>query len=155
MVPEMYSKEYGLNKPGFLQHPISVCTGNFGSLYIVDYTLGVMFKVKLHNPADVQIEANDIVNPTCVIYKSGVIFVAEKGCISYLDVGNAVTLNPKALKKPRLQTELQNRQLLQPGEKATVAQMRQLLTEWVKANVSDTLRQNGSTLFSRKGTWLY
>lgn len=100
LVPEMYWKEYGLNKPGILQHPISVCTGTFGSLYIVDYTLGIMFKVKLHNPADVQIIPNDIVNPTCVIYKSGVIFVAEEGCISYLDVGNAVVLNPKALRKP-------------------------------------------------------
>lgn len=42
-----------------------------------------------------------------------------------------------------MQAELQNRQILQPGEKATVAQMRQLLTEWVKANISDTSRQNG------------
>ena len=105
--------------------------------------LGVMFKVKLHNPADVQIVANDIVNITCVIYKSGVIFVAEEDCISYLDVGNAVILNPKALKKPRLQAELQNRQLLQPGEKATVAQMSQPLEEWVKENVSDMSRENG------------
>ena len=77
--------------------------------------------IKLHNPADVQVLAKDVANPTCIIYKSGVIFVAEESCLSYLDVGNVVALNPKALKKPRLQTELLKRQLLQPAEKATVA----------------------------------
>lgn len=82
IVPEMFWKEYGLNKPGVLEHPISVCAGNFGSLYTGDYTLGIVFKVKLHNPADVQILAKDISNPTCIIYKAGVIYVAENGCIS-------------------------------------------------------------------------
>jgi len=143
LVPEMFWKEYGLNKPGVLQHPISVCAGNFGSLYTADYTLGILYKVKLHNPADVQVLAKDVANPTCIIYKSGVIFVAEESCLSYLDVGNVVALNPKALKKPRLQTELLKRQLLQPGEKASVAQMRQRLSEWVKENASDTSRENG------------
>ena len=126
-----------------LEHPISVCAGNFGLLYTADYTLGILFKVKLHNPADVQILAKDISNPTSVIYKAGVIYVAEKGCLSYLDVGNVVTLNPKALKKPRLQTELLKRQLLQPGEKVTVFQMRQRLSEWIKQNAPDMSRENG------------
>jgi len=58
--------------------------------------------VRLHNPADVQVLARDILNPTCVIHESGVIFVAEKDSLSYLEVGNIVKLNPKALKKPRL-----------------------------------------------------
>ena len=143
IVAEMFWKEYGLNKPGVLEHPISVCAGNFGLLYTADYTLGILFKVKLHNPADVQILAKDISNPTSIIYKAGVIYVAEKGCLSYLDVGNVVTLNPKALKKPRLQTELLKRQLLQPGEKATVFQMRQRLSEWIKQNAPDMSRENG------------
>jgi len=87
LVPEMFWKEYGLNKPGVLQHPISVCAGNFGSLYTADYTLGILYKVKLHNPADVQVLAKDVASPTCIIYKSGVIFVTEESCLSYLDVG--------------------------------------------------------------------
>ena len=68
LVPEMFWKEYGLNKPGVLQHPISVCAGNFGSLYTADYTFGILFKVKLHNPADVQVLAKDVANPTKVAY---------------------------------------------------------------------------------------
>ena len=80
LVPEMFWKEYRLNKPGVLEHPIS--------LYTAYYMLGILFKVKLHNPAYVQFSAKDIANPTCVSYKSGVIFVAEKSCLSYLDVGN-------------------------------------------------------------------
>ena len=53
----------------------------------------------------------DLSSPTCVIYKSGVFFVAEKSCSSYLDVGNIVTLNPKAMKKTRLHKEVLNRHL--------------------------------------------
>lgn len=67
--PEMFWKEYGLNKPGGLFYPMSVCCGAFGSLYVVDYTLGSLFQVRLHNPADVQVLARDILNPTCVIYE--------------------------------------------------------------------------------------
>lgn len=100
-------------------------------------------KVKLHNPADVQIVAKDLSSPTCVIYKSGVAFVAEKSCLSYLDVGNVVTLNLTAMKKTRLHKEVLNRHLLQPGKRATVAQMRQLLSEWIEDNSPDTSRGNG------------
>lgn len=46
------------------------------------------------------------IDPTRIICKSGVIFVAEESGLSHLDVGNAVALNLKAIKKPRLQTEL-------------------------------------------------
>ena len=89
--------------------------------------------------------AKDLSSPKCVIYKSshGVVFVAEKSCLSYLDVGNVVTLNPKAMKKTRLHKEILNRHLLQPGERATVAQMRQLLSEWIEENSPDTSRENG------------
>ena len=86
VVPEMFWKEYGLNKLGVLLHPISVCRGAFGSLYVVDYSLGSLFQVRLHNPADVQVLARDILNPTCVIYESGVIFVTQEDSLSYLDV---------------------------------------------------------------------
>ena len=143
LVPEIFCKEYSLNKPGMLEHPLSVCTGNFGTLYTTDYTFGILFKVKLHDPADVQTVAKDFSSPTCVIYKSGVVFVAEKSCLSYLDVGDVVTLNPKAMKKKRLHKEVLNHNLLQPGERATVAQMRQLLSEWIEENSPDTSRENG------------
>ena len=61
----MFWKEYGLNKLGILLHPISVYCGAFGSLYVVDYSLGSLFQVRLHKPADVQVLARDILNPTC------------------------------------------------------------------------------------------
>ena len=105
--------------------------------------LGILLKVKLHNPADVQIVAKDLSSPTCVIYKSGVAFVAEKSCLPYLDVGNVVTLNLTAMKKTRLHKEVLNRHLLQPGKRATVAQMRQLLSEWIEDNSPNTSRGNG------------
>ena len=125
LVQEMFWKEYGLNKPGVLVHPISVWCGAFGSLYVVDYTLGSLFKVRLHNPADVELLAKDIFHPTCVIYEPGVIFVAEEDCLSYLDVGKVVQLNPKALKKPRLQEELCKRGLLDQDNRVSVTEMRQ------------------------------
>ena len=86
--------------------------------------LGILFKVNLHNLADVQILGNNICDPTHVTYKAGVTYVAENGWLWYLDFRNVVTLNPIALKKSHLQTELLKRQLLQPGEKATVIQKR-------------------------------
>ena len=52
VVPEMFWKEYGLSKLGALLHPISVCCGAFGSLYVVDYTLRSLFQDRTHNPAD-------------------------------------------------------------------------------------------------------
>ena len=120
-----------MNKPGVLEHPISVCTGKFGSLYTADYTIGI------------QILSRDNVKPTCVIYSAGVIYIAEQSCVSYVDVGNATALNPKALKKARLRAELGQRKLLRPGEKATVAEMRQHLSDWIKDNVLDVSRENG------------
>jgi hypothetical protein len=143
VVPEMFWKEYGLNKLGVLLHPISVCCGAFGSLYIVDYTLGSLFQVRLHNPADVQVLARDILNPTCVIYESGVIFVAEEDSLSYLDVGNVVKLNPKALKKPRLQEELCKRGLLGQDERVSAAQMRSMLSDWIMENPPASPKRNG------------
>lgn len=143
VVPEMFWKEYGLNKLGVLLHPISVCCGAFGSLYVVDYSLGSLFQVRLHNPADVQVLARDILNPTCVIYESSVIFVAEEDSLSYLDVGNVVKLNPKALKKPRLQEELRKRGLLGQDERVSVAEMRSMLSEWIMENPPASPKSNG------------
>ena len=34
LVPEMFWKDYGHNKEGVLEHPISVCTGCFGSMFL-------------------------------------------------------------------------------------------------------------------------
>lgn len=143
LVPEMFWKEYGLNKPGVLVHPISVCCGAFGLLYVVDYTLGSLFKVRLHNPADVELLAKDILHPTCVIYESGVIFVAEEDSLSYLDVGKVVQLNPKALKKPRLQEELCKRGLLGRDDRVSVTEMRSMLSNWIKENPPASQKSNG------------
>ena len=139
----MFWNEYGLNKLGGLLHPISVCCGAFGSLYVVDYSLGSLFQVRLHNPADVQVLARDILNPTCVIYESGVIFVAEEDSLSYLDVGNVVKLNPKALKKPRLQEELRKRSLLGQDERVSVAEIRSMLSERIMENPPASPKSNG------------
>lgn len=68
VVPEMFWKEYSLNKLGVLLHPISVSCGAFGSLYVVDYTLGCLLKIRLHNPADVQVLARDILNHLCHLW---------------------------------------------------------------------------------------
>ena len=92
LVSEMYWKEYGQNKPGVFHHPISVCCGTFGTVIVVDYSLGVLFKEKL-----LEILVKDIDNPTCVTYDSGVIFVAEEKCISYFDIRHVVQLKPESL----------------------------------------------------------
>ena len=109
----------------------------------MDYTLGYLFKVRLHNPADVELLAKDILHPTCVIYESGVIFVAEEDSLSYLDVGKVVQLNPKALKKPRLQEELCKRGLLGRDDRVSVTEMRSMLSNWIKENPPASQKSNG------------
>ena len=117
LVPEMFWKEYGANKKGCLEHPISVCLGSFGSLYLVDFTAGSVVKARLHNPVDIQVLSHSMESPTSVLYKKGVVFVAEENAVLYLDVGNVVRLNLKVLRKPQLESELQKRGLLGPGER--------------------------------------
>ncbi|KAL9957638.1 hypothetical protein ACROYT_G034559 [Oculina patagonica] len=143
LVPEMFWKEYGANKKGCLEHPISVCLGSFGSLYLVDFTAGSVVKARLHNPVDVQVLSRSMKSPTSVLYKKGVVFVAEEEAVLYLDVGNVVRLNPKVLRKPQLESELQKRGLLGPGERKPVAEMRSTLIRWLKANVPQTTRDDG------------
>lgn len=143
LVPEMFWKEYGANKKGCLEHPISVCLGSFGSLYLVDFTAGSVVKARLHNPVDIQVLSRSMESPTSVLYKKGVVFVAEENAVLYLDVGNVVRLNPKVLRKPQLESELQKRGLLGPGERKPVAEMRSTLIRWLKANVPQTTRDDG------------
>ena len=50
VVPEMFWKEYRFNKPGVLLHPISVCCGTFGSLYVVDYIIAIPFSIQASQP---------------------------------------------------------------------------------------------------------
>lgn len=79
-------------------------------------------KARLHNPVDIQVLSRSMESPTSVLYKKGVVFVAEENAVLYLDVGNVVRLNPKVLRKPQLESELQKRGLLGPGERKPVDQ---------------------------------
>lgn len=44
LVPRMFWKEYGHNKEGVLEHPIAVCTGSFGSMFLADFTAATSVK---------------------------------------------------------------------------------------------------------------
>ena len=143
LVPEMFWKEYGNNKEGVLEHPISVSTGGFGSMFLADFTAATLVKARLHNPVDVQVLSRTVTRPTCVHYKKGVVFVAEETAVLYLDVGNVVRLNPKVLRKAQLESELQKRKLIGGGDKLTVAEMRSKLTLWLKSNTPQTKRDDG------------
>lgn len=143
LVPEMFWKEYGANKKDCLEHPISLCLGSFGSLYLVDFTAGSIVKARLYNPVDVQVLSRSMESPTSVLSKKGVVLVVEEKAILYLDVGNVVRLNLKVLWKPQLESELQQRGLIGPGERKPVAEMRSTLIRWLKANVPQTTRDNG------------
>lgn len=72
-------------------------------------------KARLHNPVDIQVLSHSMESPRSVLYKKGVVLVAEENTTWYLDVGNVVRLNPKVLQKPQLKSELQKRGLLGPG----------------------------------------
>ena len=101
----------------------------FAVVHLVHFMLWItpldpFFKSGFITLQTLKVLARDILNPTCVIYESGVIFVAEEHSLSYLDVSNVVKLNPKALKKPRLQEELRKRGLLGQDERVSVAEMR-------------------------------
>ena len=54
IIPEMYWKEYSPNKPGATTHPLAVCLGSFGTLCFIDYTVGCLFKARLHNPVELE-----------------------------------------------------------------------------------------------------
>ena len=82
-------------------------------------------------------------SPTSVLYKKGVVFVAEEKAILHLDVGNVVRLNPKVLQKPQLESELQKRGLLGPGERKLVTEMRSTFIRSLKANVPQTIQDDG------------
>ena len=82
-------------------------------------------------------------SPTSVLYKKGVVFVAEEKAILHLDVGNVVRLNPKVLQKPQLESELQKRGLLGPGERKLVTEMRSTFIRSLKANVPQMTQDDG------------
>ena len=126
-----------------MEHPISVSTGGFGSMFLADFTAATLVKARLHNPVDVQVLSRTVTRPTCVHYKKGVVFVAEETAVLYLDVGNVVRLNPKVLRKAQLESELQKRKLIGGGDKLTVAEMRSKLTLWLKSNTPQTKRDDG------------
>ena len=109
----------------------------------MDYSLGSLFQVRLHNPADVRVLARDILNPTCVIYESGVIFVAEEDSLSYLDVAKVVKLNPKALKKASATRIAPQARPARPRRESTVAEMRSMLSEWIMENPPASPKSNG------------
>ena len=50
IIPEMYWKEYIPNKLGAIAHPLAACLGSFGTLFFLDYTVGCLFKARMHNP---------------------------------------------------------------------------------------------------------
>jgi len=52
IIPEIYWKECGPNKPGAITLPLAVCLGSFGTLFFVDYTADGLFKARMHNPVE-------------------------------------------------------------------------------------------------------
>ena len=58
-------------------------------------------------------------------------------------LGNVVKLNPKALKKPRLQEELPKRGLLGQDERVSVAEMRSMPSESIMENPPASPKSNG------------
>lgn len=55
LVPEMFWKEYGNNKEDVLEHPITVSTGGFGSMFLANFTAATLVKARLHNSVDVHV----------------------------------------------------------------------------------------------------
>ena len=84
---EMYWKEYGPNRPGVTIHPQVVCLGSFGTFFFVDYTVGCLFKARLHNPVELELLVDELAKPTDVTYTKGVVYVAEESAGTYVDVG--------------------------------------------------------------------
>ena len=66
LVPEMFWKEYGNNKEGVLEHPITVSIGGTGSMFLADFTAATLVKVRLHNPVDFQVLSRTVTRPTPV-----------------------------------------------------------------------------------------
>lgn len=75
-----------------ITHPLAVCLGSFGTLFFVDYTVGCLFKAKMHNPVELERVVDGIVKPTGVTYMKGVVYVAEESAVTYVDVGGVVKL---------------------------------------------------------------
>ena len=144
IIPEMYWKEYGPNKPGAATHPLAVCLGSFGTLFFVDYTVGCLFKARLHNPVELERVTDGLAKPTGVVYMKGVVYVAEEAAVTYVDVGGVVKLKPSRMRKPQLVEELNKRGLLQTGEHLTVAQMKERLASWMNENIRNAGKMSDS-----------
>ena len=146
IIPEMYWKEYGFNKPGVTTHPLAVCLGSFGTFFFVDYTDGCLFKARLHNPVELELLVDEPAKPTGVTYMKGVVYVAKESAVTYVDVGGIVELKPSRMRKPQLVEELSKRGLLENEEKLTVAQMKGRLSLWMNENVRSTRKARASEI---------
>ena len=116
IIPEMYWKEYGPNKPGVITHPLEVCLGLFGTFFFVDYTDGSLFKARLHNPVELELLVDELAEPTGVTYMKIVVYLAEESAVTYVDVGGIVELKPSRMRKPQLVEELSKRWVLENEE---------------------------------------
>ena len=101
IIPEMFWKEYGPNKPGVTTHPLAVCLGSFGTLFFLDYTDGCLFKASLHNPVELERLVDELAKPTDVTHMKGVVYVAEQSAVTYVDVKGIVELKPSRMRKPQ------------------------------------------------------
>ena len=146
IIPEMYWKEYGFNKPGVTTHPLAVYLGSFGTFFFVDYTDGCLFKARLHNPVGLELLVDEPAKPTGVTYMKGVVYVAKESAVTYIDVGGIVKLKPSRMRKPQLVEELSKRGLLENEEKLTVAQMKGRLSLWMNENVRSTRKARASEI---------
>ena len=111
IVPEKY-RYWKSNLPGACSHPVAICPGPLGIIFVLDYDFiscsTRLLRIRLHQPADVFEEKKGYKDARDVCFSCGVVFVIERGnkAIRFIDMNGTVKLYPNSL---RSRTELESR----------------------------------------------
>lgn len=104
------------NKPGVLEHPVGICGGPLGNMFISDIRRGTVFKIRTsHYPAEVQAIITKLDTPLGLEYFNGILYVAEcgKNQIIYKDLEGCQILDPVKMTVIKMKNKLKELDLWQ------------------------------------------
>jgi hypothetical protein len=142
------------NKVGLYPHPVAICLGKPGKLFVLDYNpadcTSKLLDVRLHVPADIIILSRNLINARSLSFAGDIVYVCHYNSHISVHPYEAVKLR-KNLMKADLQEELRMRQQDTSG---TIAILKTRLEQYI-SNVERQHRQNGTNkdhvLFMRDG----
>lgn len=139
LIPEVY-RIYDANKDGVLRSPVSICPASWGTILISDKDRGKIFSARLHYPVDVTEVVTGLNNPVGIAYNEGLLLIAElgKNQIVCYDLTGDYFLNPEKMTVKQLRKALNDRKLLEKGDKSKKEELQKKLRTWMDENRTST-----------------